>query len=69
MAKVKVKRVRTDGLGAVEGSRWWTRWGVNSHFSNLNALANRNKCRIKLIGLVKIIPLYLSSLAPCKDPN
>ena len=40
--------------------------GGEQSFLKLIASANRNKCRIKTIGLVKTTPLYLSSQAPTK---
>ena len=43
--------------------------GGEQSFLNLIALANRNKCEIKTIGLAKTTPLYRSSQAPYKDPN
>jgi hypothetical protein len=56
-------------IGAGVGSRCQTRGGVNSPFLKLSAPSNRNKYRIKTIGLAKTTHLYLSSQAPCKDPK
>ena len=43
--------------------------GGEQSFLKLITSANRNKCGIRTIGLVKTTPIYLCSLAPCKDPN
>ena len=50
------------------GSRQRTRGG-EQFFLKLIALANRNKCEIKLIGLAKTTPLYLLLQAPKQLTN
>ena len=59
---------RPTGHSLVQGRDGRLEEGEQS-FLKIIAPANRDKCGIKTIGLVKTTLLYLSSQAPYKDPN